>query len=868
MNEPSKHEAPIPQELQDQLETFRRRLWRIKIAEAVLAGFFGLIISFLLVFLSDRFWDTPRALIVAIFIGGTLLFAVFAPYWIHRWVWGHRRGVELAKLISRRYPRFGDQLLGIIELQDQTGSDMAQSGRLREAAMRQVADEASRRDFETAVPAARHRKWSLIVVGCAGIAVAALVIAPQAGMNALKRWLMPFSDVERYTFTALEELPDELAVPSGESFPFTATLSSTSENSPVTAFAKVGDGEWVEATLNGRKYEFQMPGQQARDELLLKVGDVRKTIVIDPRARPSITDAIAKVQYPDYLERGSDELPLRGGVLSVLAGSEVRISAEGSGGLAKGWFTPPVLEGEEKPETLTMEVDGNRILSPAFIAKDGGMASFEWQDSYGLRGAAPYRMQVETLEDFAPSIYTEGVDRTKMILQSETLEFKVIADDDFGLKQIGLEWVGEFTKPSAGSPAEGEMILEKGNPKATRLSFDAAFSPAALAIAPQKIVLRAFAEDYMPGRERVYSQEIVIYILDKVDHAQMLKNRLERMLGELEADARREQNNLTENQLLEQETGEELQKEKNREKLQESAQKEADNREKVAELKEKMEELFKEANRNDRVEKETMERLSGLMQKLDELSKKDMKEVEKKLADAANKRNTPEKTKKDLQEGVQKQQKVLEKMREAIKEANEANENFEASTFVARLKQAAGDEDSVAQTLAQSAQRMIGLLIEEASPGQLDFIKGVNSTQLKTTSDISWIQDDLQNFSKRSDKPVYSEILKQMKLTEIDRRLAELTNKLDANNGLEGRDKAMAIAEDLRKWAKLIDDSRKEEGGGGGGGGGSQDNLNDQDFEFMLRVMKMIQTEQDLRAKTRAIEQMRRAASKQPADPS
>ena len=32
----------------------------------------------------------------------------------------------------------------------------------------------------------------------------------------------------------------------------------------------------------------------------------------------------------------------------------------------------------------------------------------------------------------------------------------------------------------------------------------------------------------------------------------------------------------------------------------------------------------------------------------------------------------------------------------------------------------------------------------------------------------------------------------------------------------------------------------------------------DEDFEFMLRVMKMIQQEQDLRSRTRALEQMRR----------
>ena len=40
--------------------------------------------------------------------------------------------------------------------------------------------------------------------------------------------------------------------------------------------------------------------------------------------------------------------------------------------------------------------------------------------------------------------------------------------------------------------------------------------------------------------------------------------------------------------------------------------------------------------------------------------------------------------------------------------------------------------------------------------------------------------------------------------------------------------------------------------------------MEDEDFEFMLRVMKMIQDEQDLRAQTRSLEQKRRTQNPQP----
>lgn len=57
--DPSDQLAPIPEGLRNQLAAFQGQLWRVKIIEAVLAGFFGLLVSFLLVFLTDRFVATP-----------------------------------------------------------------------------------------------------------------------------------------------------------------------------------------------------------------------------------------------------------------------------------------------------------------------------------------------------------------------------------------------------------------------------------------------------------------------------------------------------------------------------------------------------------------------------------------------------------------------------------------------------------------------------------------------------------------------------------------------------------------------------------------------------------------------------------------
>ena len=177
---------------------------------------------------------------LAILAGGTSLFAVFAPYWLHRWVWRQRRETQLARLIAKRYPGLGDRLLGVIELQDQQGSADSLSPRLREAAMEAVAIEAGRRQLDDALPPQRHRRWAFAARGLAAAAVAAFALTPRAGLNALQRWLMPLSKTERYTFTKLDNPPTYRAVAFGEAFEITLHLSKESEQRPSVAGGRYG----------------------------------------------------------------------------------------------------------------------------------------------------------------------------------------------------------------------------------------------------------------------------------------------------------------------------------------------------------------------------------------------------------------------------------------------------------------------------------------------------------------------------------------------------------------------------------------------------------------------------------------------------
>ena len=113
----------------------------------------------------------------------------------------------------------------------------------------------------------------------------------------------------------------------------------------------------------------------------------------------------------------------------------------------------------------------------------------------------------------------------KVVLDSETLTFKVRAQDDFGVKRVGLEWAG-VVEPTVPRPAKGERILAGGGHDKENLEITGTFSAKSLDIEPQVIRAKVFAEDYLPGRPRVYSPTYVLYVLNPQQHAIWLTEQL------------------------------------------------------------------------------------------------------------------------------------------------------------------------------------------------------------------------------------------------------------------------------------------------------------------------------------------------------
>lgn len=249
----------LPPQLVRQLRTFRRRLRTVKMLEAVCLAGIAVILSYALLYLSDRLWETPPAVGWLLFFIAVSGLAVFIPWWSFRWVWQRRTESQLARLISRTDAALGDRLLGVIELDSEKHGRQYGSEKLKEAAMEQVAREVSARDLTANIPRPSHRKLFVLLAVLAACTAAVCAVSPEAAGNALKRWVRPFNPPERYTFTQLAPTPDSLVIPLGESCLYEIRLAEGTKTRPQTAEYFFRNRVSQQAPLADGTYKIHIP---------------------------------------------------------------------------------------------------------------------------------------------------------------------------------------------------------------------------------------------------------------------------------------------------------------------------------------------------------------------------------------------------------------------------------------------------------------------------------------------------------------------------------------------------------------------------------------------------------------------------------
>ncbi|TXT23431.1 MAG: hypothetical protein FD138_3250, partial [Planctomycetota bacterium] len=198
--------------------------------------------------------------------------------------------------------------------------------------MKQVAEVATKRDFSDSVPNPKHRSRGILAGVALTIAVLLLAIFPAAATNAWARFLMPWGNTPRYTFTKIESLTNHQVVAHGEPFTVAVTLAKDTVWRPDRGEVQLGGQHPVVGRLReGGRYEFELPGQIDEGWLSVRIGDLSQRVRVQPMLRPELASIGAEVALPEYLGRTqSQHKDVRGGTISLVKGSSVTFTATAS----------------------------------------------------------------------------------------------------------------------------------------------------------------------------------------------------------------------------------------------------------------------------------------------------------------------------------------------------------------------------------------------------------------------------------------------------------------------------------------------------------------------------------------------------------
>ncbi|MCM2371949.1 hypothetical protein [Aporhodopirellula aestuarii] len=612
----------VPDSLEHQLLAYRRRVWQIKIAEAVSIAVLGIGVAFLLVYGWDRLADTPRGVRGLLLIAAGTLTAII-PLFAYRWVWRHRKLEPLARLLSRQMPAVGDQLLGVLEL-SHSDSEQARSPALCQAAMKQVAEDAEKRDLNQATPPSAYRVVGAVATMIVIAVFALAVLYPAASANAWSRLMMPWKNTPRYTFTRIQPLPVELVVPHGEATTLPISLADSTRWQPATATLQIGGQPVAEATLNDGRYLFNVPPQITVQETTLRVGDVTQTVSLNPTLRPELASVVADVRLPEYLGQANvRRVDSRGGSVTMVRGSEAVFTATVNRNLAAG-----KVNAEER------DVVGATLASRPVAVDDVSTLQFQWKDQFGLTPREPFELTVNAVDDEAPTLICDGLPRQAVVLDSETLKFTARASDDFGIRRIGLAWRG-LDMGYVQHPAKGERALAAGDHDAADVEAIGTFCAKTLGIEPQPIELFVWAEDYLPGRNRIYSPPHVLYVLTPDQHAIWMTEQLSKWHRRALDVRDRERQLYEKNKELRDLPPSELDSEEIRREIERQASAEQSNGRRLDRLGMIGDDLVRAASRNPEIGVGHLERWAEMLQVLRDLSENRMPSVADLLDGAA-----------------------------------------------------------------------------------------------------------------------------------------------------------------------------------------------------------------------------------------
>ncbi len=846
----NKSQRILPSSLRQQLDGLRAKLRWVEGSKSASAAFGLLLVSWLIVFGSDRLWDTPQPVLVLFSVTGWASAA-----WILRL--GYRMAVEqprhdenLAKIAQGRFPAIGDHLLGVIELCDPKKKTSKHSAALRKAAVAQVTEETARQDLGKAVDLHTLKR---VASGFAVLAVIAFLCSafmPRATRNAWERWSNPFDPVPRYTFAELTRFPSEKIVARGEPFQILCSIDPNSFWLPEQATLTDEDGRERIATLSGTSYLFELEGLLEPISFTLGAGDASGHIEVTPLVRPSLRKVEAMIRYPDYLGYAPERREIKGSAIIAPIGSIVTIEGFANRPLRVAGTTG----NDEGQESLEATIDGEQFTLKLGLIKEDQAHQLVWRDEFGLSCGGPRKLEIIAKEDEPPTVDFSGQPFEMAVLETETIEITTKARDDYGVRKLTLSW----TLRNTGIEEKEKVAREWKSDSHDERSFEGAYplSPSLLgAPADSIIAIRAKVIDWRKDAEPVLSRELLAHVVSVETHAELIRAKMEELLGKLSEIARLEEDVLLETLKLENFDPEKTSEESNQQATEATAEKQDDLAKQLGEMSEQGSENLREAMKNPVFDEETLKEWSKTMQSMQNLSENKMQEASQQLSQAASSPSESERS-ENLSEAENTEREILEELQSLQGEINERLDELEALTLARRLREIKRTEESLGKSLAENLSETIGLRAQDLPQKHKLLNENFHERQLETHVDTKTIKGEISRYHERTGKLQYGQVSDEMEETQAAEGLRGVAQDIHRNVAITATEKLNHWSVKFGEWAKLLEPD--DEGGGGEGGGEGKDIT-----EQLIALLRIRKGESDIRRHTVLLEQEKEDVGKE-----
>lgn len=835
-------EQHLPADLRRQLGDYEQGLRRVETIVAIAGGLCGALATFAILFFSDRAWDTPRVLrtLLTLVAGATLL--AFVWNWLRRWVWSRRKPSELARLVQRRHRRLGDRLQGIVELAGQTQPDRSEA--LSRAAIRQVAKEASDFDFADALPRHTLRRACMPFAALLVLAAAAFIIFPGAARNAWLRLALPYSDTVRYTFVSIEALPAALIVPRGEPFTIACALGARSYWQPRSATCRLSGQPATRASFGNGQVVFELPGLLTDTRGTIRIGDVRHDILITPVYRPVLKEISAEIAMPEYLRYPTTTVRIENGQLDVLQDSRITLR-----GRANRALEAAVLN-DGTPHDLA--VDHQRFRSEPIHVSSSIQATLAWRDRLGIDATPPLELDIRIREDDAPFLECRNARPATAILPDEVVRFSFAARDDYGVREMRVDWQAVITEGSA--PAGHQTY--RGSHTNRQLEGVFLLSPSIEELEPgATVTVGALAVDYFPGRLPARSAEYIVRILGWEEHAQMIQREMGRLQERVEELIRDEEGVHEATQDLRDQPAEELAADKATAKVAEQKESEKEGRQDLKEMAADAQNLLSKAIRNKEVPNDVVMQLAEIAQKMESVAKESMSEAVESLQQAQD--SQPQRGEK-LDDAIAQQKKTLDELNDMQRELNNSIESMLAKSFINRLRMAADAERGIATALYDDLDSAAGIDAASLPPAISRARREQTALQQETTREAAYIQNDLAGFFNRTRLQIYQAVYTDMVARATTDRLSEIATYIAENRVFKGMDRSSYWATKLDDWADLLREAQ-DDASAAAAAAGEQGQILARDLELILKLIRAREREEVIREETRKLDITRNA---------